>query len=171
MKPFNKETAHLHPDVVEKFWARVMVSQNVKDCWEWTGRFDTPSRSQGTWTPARFDVQKNKVRIAMRAHRFSWAIVHGYPGKLEIRRDCNNCACVNPDHMSIGTRNDTIDAMIARGTTAKGNSHAKQHDHAGIYADHVAGMSYKDIMKKHNISSKGTVSFIIKKSKEVNEWK
>lgn len=42
-------------------------------------------------------------------------------------------------------------------------SHPK-HPHRDIVNDHKSGMSYNKIMKKYNISSKGTVSFIIRQS-------
>lgn len=45
----------------------------------------------------------------------------------------------------------------------KDASHPK-HDHNAIIKDRNNGMSYDLIMKKHNISSKGTISFIINKS-------
>lgn len=38
------------------------------------------------------------------------------------------------------------------------------YDHEAIVADRAEGMSYKNLMKKHGISSKGTLSFIINKS-------
>lgn len=171
MKPFSKETAHLHPDVVKKFWANVSASENVVDCWEWAGRFWNGSREGNEWKPPRFEVQKNKIRTRFLAHRFMWAIVNGYPEELEIRRTCNNCKCVNPDHLAAGTRTDTIEDMKKRGTTQTGNQNNRKLDHAGIYADHVAGMSYNEIMKNHNIESKGIISYIINKSMEAEEWK
>jgi len=39
-----------------------------------------------------------------------------------------------------------------------------KHNHDSIISDHKAGMSYKKIMDKYSISSKGTLSFIINKS-------
>lgn len=39
-----------------------------------------------------------------------------------------------------------------------------KYNHEDIIKDNQNGMSYKDLMLKYNISSKGTVSYIIKKS-------
>jgi len=41
-----------------------------------------------------------------------------------------------------------------------------KYNHKMIIFDRNNGMSYKDLMKKYNISSKGTLSFIINKSLE-----
>lgn len=43
-------------------------------------------------------------------------------------------------------------------------SYVKIHDHKSVIEDRKKGMSYKDIMIKYNISSKGTVSYICNKS-------
>ena len=94
-----------------------------------------------------------------------WATEYGYPSDdLEVRRDCNNPICVNINHLSIGTRDDTIDAMKERGTTQVRNLHAKRHAHADIVTDHKSGLSYSQLMKKYNIKSKGAISYIINKS-------
>jgi len=44
------------------------------------------------------------------------------------------------------------------------SSFMAKHDHKSIILDRNNGMSYKDLMKKHSISSKGTLSFIINSS-------
>ena len=161
---WSRETAHLYPDVVRKFLNKVEINSET-NCWEWSGDSFSASRNQGTWTVGRFAVQKNNLRYAFAAHRFMWATEYGYPSDdLEVRRDCNNPICVNINHLSIGTRDDTIDAMKERGTTQVRNLHAKRHAHADIVTDHKSGLSYSQLMKKYSIKSKGTISYIINKS-------
>lgn len=43
-------------------------------------------------------------------------------------------------------------------------SHVRKHSHSEIINMHKAGMSYKQIMEKTGIKSKGTISFIVKQS-------
>lgn len=43
-------------------------------------------------------------------------------------------------------------------------SYTKVHNHKEILADRAAGMTYKELMLKYSISSKGTLSFICNKS-------
>lgn len=161
---WSRKTAHLYPDVVKKFWAQVEVNSET-ECWPWSGDTFSASRKQGTWIVGRFAVQKKKLRHVYAAHRFLWAIEKGYPSDaLEIRRDCNNPLCVNINHLSIGTRNDTIDAMKERGSTQSRNLNAKKYAHENIVADRKNGLSYAQLMEKYGIKSKGTISYIINKS-------
>lgn len=44
------------------------------------------------------------------------------------------------------------------------SSFIKKHNHSKVIAAYKAGKSYSQIMKEFNISSKGTVHFIVKKS-------
>lgn len=66
------------------------------------------------------------------------------------------------DNITIGSPSDN-QMDIPKHERILRSSHPK-HDHKAILADHKNGMSYNQIMKKYNISSKGTVSFIVNKS-------
>ena len=48
-------------------------------------------------------------------------------------------------------------------------SFRKKHDHKAIYDMNEAGMSYKNIMKKLGISSKGTISFAVNQERRRRE--
>ena len=87
----------------------------------------------------------------------------------EIRRDCGNVLCVNPDHLVRGNRTETIDAMKKRGTTQTGNDNHLLHDHEQIMRDREAGMTYSEIAEKHVLSGKGHVSWILKQSLQSKE--
>jgi len=168
---WSKETAHLFPDVRERFFRKVEL-RGRDECWSWTGgKFQGGSHGNlGKWPSARFDVQKGGSRFYFQAHRFMWAIYHGpVADDVEIRRSCLDPNCVNPNCMEMGDRQDTTDAMVERGTTAIGNSHAKKHDHVAMFADYESGMSYGDLMQKYGIKSKGTISYIIRKQRTLKE--
>ncbi len=150
---WSKETGHEFSDAVAKFESKYEEGQE-NECWEWTGSYyggHERTVDGLDWRVGRFLMQKDGKRFVWSAHRFMWAIHHGYPGDAEIRRVCNNPKCVNINHLEAGTREDTIAA-------------AKKHDHAAIVADYHNGMTYKQLMQKYGISSKGTISHIIKKS-------
>jgi hypothetical protein len=66
------------------------------------------------------------------------------------------------DNIAIGTMLDNI-LDIPKQQRVLNSSHPK-YDHSCIVEDRNKGMSYKDIMIKYNIKSKGTISFIINKS-------
>jgi len=163
---WSKETGHEFSDAVAKFESNYEEGQE-NECWEWTGTYyggHERTVDGLDWRVGRFLMQKDGKRFVWSAHRFMWAIHHGYPGDAEIRRACNNPKCVNINHLEAGTREDTIAATKRRGKTKAKNTYAKKHDHAAIVVDYHNGMTYKQLMQKYGITSKGTISHIIKKS-------
>lgn len=103
------------PDVVRaRFWAKV---QKTPTCWIWTAHRDYKGYGQ---------FRSKHIGGFWFAHRLSWIINHG-----EIMDDswvlhkCDNPACVNPDHLYLGTSDDNIADMIIRGRVATGERHSQ----------------------------------------------
>lgn len=82
------------------------------------------------------------------------------------------------DNIEIGTNSDN---MMDRDSECRKNSATlasrrmqdnirTYEDRCKIYEDLKNGMSYNEIMKKHNVSSKGTLSFMKNKSEEYKEY-
>ena len=82
------------------------------------------------------------------------------------------------DNIGIGTNSDNqMDRSLqcrknaATIATRKMQDNIRSYeDRCKIYEDLKNGMSYNEIMKKHNISSKGTLSFMKNKSLEYKEY-
>lgn len=62
----------------------------------------------------------------MAAHKVAWEIANGpipegngYHGKCVLHR-CDNPACVNPGHLFLGSHDDNMADMLAKGRARKG---------------------------------------------------
>lgn len=67
----------------------------------------------------RFGFSKKQYQ----AHRVAWTIVNGpIPDNLLVlhRYGCNNRACVNPEHLYLGTHADNMNDMIRKNRERKG---------------------------------------------------
>lgn len=105
-------------DVSERFFERFEVDSKT-GCWNWTGRLNGSGYGviAGPINGKRY-VEKG---VNMLAHRASW-ILHkgeipkgaGAHGTVVMHR-CDNPACVNPDHLLLGTQSDNVKDMLDKG--------------------------------------------------------
>jgi hypothetical protein len=103
---------------IRRFNAKVEKSDNPEDCWIWQGAKNV----QGYGV---FYHDKRQVG----AHRFSYALANNDAsavqritgnrafGKVYVLHSCDNPACVNPDHLRLGSANDNAADMKARNRT------------------------------------------------------
>lgn len=77
-------------------------------CWLWEGAADKNGYGCVKALP--------RHRRDRRAHRVSWAIYRGdIPSGLCVLHKCDTPACVNPDHLFLGTQSDNNADMTRKG--------------------------------------------------------
>lgn len=95
--------------IEERFWER--VSKRPSGCWLWTG-----NRVGGGYGALSLAKQPHIL-----AHRYSWELHRGpIPPDTKVLHTCDTPACVNPDHLWLGSQKDNVRDMITKGrrTTA-----------------------------------------------------
>lgn len=94
-------------DPVAAFESRYVPEPN-SGCWLWLGSLSTTG--YGRMTISRRQVQ---------AHRFSYETHKGtIPAGAEVMHKCDNPACVNPDHLTLGTHQENMRDMYRKNRRA-----------------------------------------------------
>lgn len=100
-------------------------------------------------------VVRNGKRREFKVHRVVWAKTHGsIPDGLCVLHRCDVPACVNAEHLFLGTRTDNNADKLAKGRQARGERHASatltEHDVRGIRS--VVGWQHAQLAPCFNVS-------------------
>lgn len=77
------------------------------ECWIWQGKILEPGMGYGLVS------QHAKWTLA---HRFSYKTFVGeIPDGMQVLHHCDTPACINPEHLYLGTQKDNIQDMIHKG--------------------------------------------------------
>jgi len=105
-------------------------------CWLWLGATDR--HGYGQVTLCRTDRIKLNLRALQAAHRVSWLCTHGpIPNGMCVLHKCDNPACVNLDHLWLGTLKDNSRDMVAKGRHGGGVA-PRRADDAVVGATYIA---------------------------------
>jgi hypothetical protein len=97
-----------HEEIDQKrFWSLV---ERGDACWMWRGA--TAKGGYGLFLSNRRRIQ---------AHRVAWALSNKTsPGKLCVCHSCDTPGCVNPAHLWLGTFEENMADMVAKGRAKTG---------------------------------------------------
>lgn len=88
----------------------MIVINPVSGCWEWQGA------KRNGYGRTIIGSRKDGTRRTISAHRLSYEVWNGnIPDGYEVCHKCDNPACINPDHLFVGTRQDNIDDRERKG--------------------------------------------------------
>ena len=141
--------------IEQRFWEKVEKSDG---CWLWKSAFGT--RGYGLF----WNVGKN-----IYAHRFSWQVANAstVPEGLVVMHSCDNPACVNPAHLSVGTHKDNQIDKANKGRSLRGskNPSAKLNDESvrrirELYSG--GGFTHQVLADMFGVKYKSTIGSVVR---------
>jgi hypothetical protein len=140
--------------LADRFWEMVRKG-GTEECWLWTGAT--------TWGYGQIG-SGGQDGPPLKAHRVSWELRHGpIPPGLHVCHRCDVRACVNPQHLFLGTRQDNMDDMRLKGRATRG----ERDSQAKLTAEKVleirkalqGGTRHRDLAATYGVSQ-GNISNI-----------
>ena len=135
---------NITPKRAAKFWSYVAKSET---CWLWiAGKIP-----QGY---GQFGLRTVEGKATMfKAHRIAWQIVNGPIGAgLFVCHKCDVRACVNPDHLFLGTHKENMRDMASKGRSP-GAIKLSGEDVEAMRAERAAtGVTYRELGHKYGVS-------------------
>lgn len=90
----------------ERLWAKIN-KRGPDECWLWMASLNAYGYGQ---------IQAEDKSRPLRASRVVYETVHGsIPKGMHVLHHCDNPACCNPKHLWLGTHQDNMDDMNAKG--------------------------------------------------------
>jgi hypothetical protein len=115
--------------VLARFWSKIdkygpIASNLPTRCWNWRGA--TSGKGYGVMCVTR----KRGAKRLEYAHRLSVELLRGViPGDKVVLHKCDNPPCCNPEHLLVGTQQENILDMFAKGRGRRDNPARGERQH------------------------------------------
>jgi biotin operon repressor len=121
------------PESLEVRLRRYIVIGDIDECWLWIGRRDRDGYGS-------LSVDRTSRHVT----RIIWELLFGQiPSGLCVCHTCDNPPCCNPKHLWLGTNQDNVNDMMAKGRHVVGNRK--------LSAEQV--LEIRDLVKRNEISN------------------
>ncbi len=112
----------------KRFWSNV---DKTSDCWIWVG----------CKNPHGYGLYAYAQREQRLAHRLAWILTKGpIPKGLCICHHCDIPACVNPDHLFMGTQKDNMADCARKNRLNTSDKRGMKHPGAKFTDDQVRNL-------------------------------
>ena len=149
---------------IDRFEAKYIPEPN-SGCWLWIGGFNVKGYGQ---------LWRSVERRLQLAHRFAFETFVGpLVEGLHVCHRCDNRACVNPDHLFLGTPAENTADMMAkgrdyRGEARKGEAVASSRLSEGavreIRSRHAAGQSGRSLARAFGVSKTSIAAIVARRT-------
>lgn len=122
---------------------KMVCPESNSGCFLWTGSVRHNGYGQ-IWDGEKIEY----------SHRAAWRLANGdIPDGLFVLHRCDTPSCVNPTHLFLGTHNDNMKDMAAKGRKAEGERHGMVKLTANQAAE-IRGASglHKEIAARYCVS-------------------
>lgn len=125
-------------------------------CWNWT-----LGKSKGYGAI-------NYMGRVWAAHRVAYELTKGaIPEGMSVCHSCDNPACINPDHLFVGTHKQNMHDMITKGRDKhppmpgrlNPNSRLTELQVISLLKDYVAGIPRKDLCRRYGLRESSLSSY------------
>ena len=125
----------------KRFWRKVDKA-GPDDCWLWNA-----------YTNGRYgQIRSSKKPFPqLLAHRVSYEMNVGeIPDGMDVMHSCDTPLCVNPKHLSVGTRQDNMDDMVSKNRQKR--SKLNKVDRERIFDMRRSGALMREIASVFDVS-------------------
>lgn len=147
---------------IARFWSKVDKSG---DCWVWRAGVDRKGYGKFSLGSSRLPGG-GRCNSMVSAHRVSYIIAfgdipsHDSPHGMCVLHRCDNPSCVRPSHLFIGTNEDNVHDMLAKGRHSTNPRRGQQHGCAiltelgarEVYVRASSGERQADIARDFGVS-------------------